>query len=263
MKLFNFLKERYSYSITKLFENFKISKDNLVHIGANFGQEGREYSEIGVKNVIWIEGNPNIISSLKDNLSGFKNKNHVLEGLISETDGESVSFHITSNSGSSTMMQPTDSWRSTFKELELIDKIGLKTIRFDTLINSSSFSEMKKINLMVIDVEGAEFAVIKSLGKYLNRIEFLLIEFNLRKNFEGGSDLKELDNFFLNRNFIRVWTKISSSSGDALYKFSDNPVSILEKVKIHFSNRIYLLSSKIYLTDFLVKIKSFIKKMLR
>ena len=104
------------------------------------------------------------------------------------------------------------------KGIIMVEKRKKKTIRLDTFVEENKIP-INDLNFLNVDIQGTELRAIKSLGKYLNNIDFIMTEVNTEYVYENCTLLNELDSFLNENGFIRVETKIYGNCGwgDAFY----------------------------------------------
>src|SRR5690349_24723633 len=86
--------------IKGLKEKYNITSKGVLHIGAHLGQEAEMYNQLGMEKMIFIEANPSIYDQLVSNIAKYPNAK-AIKACISDKDGESVVFNISSNEGQS------------------------------------------------------------------------------------------------------------------------------------------------------------------
>ena len=137
---------QHSFSIPRLVKKFEIPNSGVLHVGANFGQEADLYDELGFENVYWIEGYPVFINKLKATIASRKN-HHIIEAMVSDISGEEVNFSVTSNTGSSTLLEPTEIWHKTFNEIKIVEKKKIICKRLDEVLEAELDAiELKKLS---------------------------------------------------------------------------------------------------------------------
>jgi len=145
--------------IRKYFEKF--NGGTFIDIGANIGK----YTIMLGKNankVIAIEPEPNNFKILKKNIKKNKLKNVIALKIACSNKDEKADFYVDKqNTGYNSLNRKTK------------DKITIKTRKLDNLLKEL---KIKKIDLIKIDVEGAEKQVLEggihSLKKYKPKIIF-------------------------------------------------------------------------------------------
>jgi len=260
-KIKNRIKIFFSYSFLALLNKYKIPKENCLHVGANIGTEIETYDKYGFKNIVWIEGYQPYFETLQKNI-GHRKNHFLLNTMVSDIQDEVVNFKVASNTGSSTIFEPTSSWYETFTDLSFQKIEEIKCSRIDNILNEKFNSTfLESIKFLVIDIEGAELKALKSMGLLIDNIEFALVEVSLRPNFLNAPLMIDIDKFFLQHSFKKIYSKYGSSSGDALYK----RVSKLTFIDIYFTllmDNILKMISILRITDQVSKIKTFVKNII-
>jgi hypothetical protein len=100
----------------------------------------------------------------------------------------------------------------------------MTTKRLDKIIEDSSI-DLSKHDGLVMDVQGVELRVLKSLGSLLNNFKFVQSEVNLEELYEGCCLIDELDeylkSFGFERKITKLWDDGAVGWGDALYIKND------------------------------------------
>jgi len=256
------IKSIFAFSLTDLLDNYNIPKKNCLHVGANIGSEIEIYEKYGFENVIWIEGYKPYFDILKKNIKD-KENHHAFNVMVSEIQNEKVNFKIASNTGSSTIFEPTDEWYETFSDLSFTKTEIINCSRIDNLLSENFEKDFSsQIKFIVLDVEGAELKALFSLGTLIQDIEFAFVEVSLRQNFKNAPLMIDIDRYFFNNSFKKVFLKYGAASGDALY-MKVKKVSNVHKYKTYFIDTVIQFMAKIKITDQIVKIKMQIKKIIK
>ena len=82
-------------TLNEMKEKFNLQVDSVIHVGAHKAEELNSYMSNGIKKVVWVEANPNLIVYLKSILKG--SFSCVLHAAVSDVDGQEVEFKITNN----------------------------------------------------------------------------------------------------------------------------------------------------------------------
>jgi len=148
---------------------FMLGKGIFIDVGAHIGKYtimvGRKING----RVISIEPAPDNFRTLLKNIELNSLKNVIpLNVAVADEDSERDFFVLkTSNTGGSTLYSNYLERGRSFK------KIKVKVRRLDNLLSSLGIS---KIDLLKIDVEGAEKQVLEGMGKYLKRTKIIIYE---------------------------------------------------------------------------------------
>tara|TARA_A100000164_G_scaffold344245_1_gene343167 strand:- start:335 stop:961 length:627 start_codon:yes stop_codon:yes gene_type:complete len=196
-------------------KKYNLNPQNVIHIGAHDGQEYNTYKAVGVKNITWIEANPEISTRLEKRFQGQNNIN-VINSLVSDKDNEEIFFNITNNEQSSSILD-LGSHKNLFPDVFFTKKIRLFTKTIDTII--SEFQIKDKFDFINIDVQGAELLVLKGAENTLKSARAIYTEVNTDYVYKNCALMYEIDEFLSTFGFSRVETKMWQNHpwGDALY----------------------------------------------
>jgi FkbM family methyltransferase len=190
----------------------------VIHVGAHVCEEINYYYMLGLKNenIFWVEGNPETFQLIKHRYPNF----NIYQGLCTDKSGDNISFTITRNKNNG---DSTDS-SSIFKLGTHLQHhpfvVEDKTIEVkSTMLDHLLFSEpIQNVNMMNIDVQGAELLVLKGSEKILEQIKYIYVEINKEELYIGCALIEELDEYLKEKGFERVLTKWTEFQwGDALY----------------------------------------------
>ncbi|MCP4314494.1 MAG: FkbM family methyltransferase [Hyphomicrobiales bacterium] len=204
----------------------------IVHVGAHFGQEARKYQMWGAKRVIWIEAEPSNFAKLEQNIeqirklspspfvkiTGVPQTEHILiQALVGDADGKAVIFHLFNNEGASNSVYSLhDYGREQFKDLKETGEILTLPMRLlDNVLEEAGVAP-EIVDILVLDIQGAELLCLKGATRLLTSIRYLESEISSTPVYEGGVLLNELEDWLGERGFIRK-TLIRRSHMNAIY----------------------------------------------
>jgi FkbM family methyltransferase len=193
-----------------MISEFGLNIKGVIHIGGHRGQEYEYYQNIGIKNVIFVEPQPENFKILSKNVGP---ECLLFNKALGNFEGKTEMFIEEANQGqSSSLLQP-------FKHLQqypgivFTNKIEVEVTKLDTLqIDRSLY------NFINIDVQGYELEVFKGGIDTLNNIDYIYSEVNRAELYKNCALVDEVDNFLSNYGFSRVdtwWDGVTW--GDALY----------------------------------------------
>ena len=187
-----------------------ISPKLLVHVGAHKAEELELYQDAGWEAVYWIEAQPSLVKDLREKI---QHPSKVYEAAIWDESLSEMKMYISSNSESSSLLR-MQKHLEIYPDIKTESEITVKPVRLDELISRDT-----PIEMLNIDVQGAELRVIKSLGERIKEVKWIYLEVNKIELYEGLSLISELDNFLAKWRFIRVETRWWKNDGwgDALY----------------------------------------------
>jgi FkbM family methyltransferase len=164
----------------------------VVHVGAHVGQEIDTYEKLGVRRVVWIEGDPATFDRLCKRIAsaGDSHITHIpICALVSDTDGLPIAFHRFNNQGaSSSVYRPTQRLRSEWPGLDATgEALTLYTRRLETILDEVGLDWPSSGKaLLVVDVQGHEAAVLAGVGRYAERFDICECEVSKERIYEGG-----------------------------------------------------------------------------
>ena len=187
-------------------------KFGLVVLGAHIGIHIKdEISKIKDSSILLVEPVPHNISAIKENLKEFKNVH--LEPVAVASVRETKNFFFVKATSINKLKKHWASGIGSFNKNHLlnhrtkrflieeddIDKILIKTVKFEDLIEKYSITEIDKI---LIDIEGYEYEILRDMDLKKVRINSILFEY---KHFDGyqktGEKLEEILKKFEENNY--------------------------------------------------------------
>ena len=192
-------------------KKYDIKPTGILHIGANIGEEAKAYDLQGVKDVCWIEANPELIPTLRANVHQYGHK--VLQVCVGDMEGFEVVFHISNNAGQSSSYLDLGTHRKVHPNVHYVKDITMKTRRLDTM---SCWGEYDFLN---IDLQGAELKALKGMGETLDHFKWVYLEVNWKELYIGCALFDEVERFMIEKGFKFVESKESGRTGwgDALF----------------------------------------------
>ena len=155
--------------LISLIHKYKLNITGILHVGASVCEELPCYKKCGLSNndIYWIEGNEDNITTIKNTL---ENDIKIYNYLIDEYDNREVNFNI-SNALMSSSILDFGTHLDHHRGIIMIKKVRKTTKRLDTMINENNII-MQTVNFLNVDIQGTELRAIKSLGTYLQYIDY-------------------------------------------------------------------------------------------
>ena len=144
--------------------------------------------------------------TLKKN-PGLKNNLILVDKAISEKDGK-VKFYPFdlkkhNNPGASSMLKIDFSMRNnddpSKNEPNPQYEIEVDGTRLDTFIESE---QIENVDMMCIDLQGYELQALRSLGKYLKQVKYIITECSIQNTYTGGANFIDFEKFLNENGFI-------------------------------------------------------------
>lgn len=194
----------------------------VVHVGAHLGEEAKRYRHMAARRVVWFEAEPGIHARLVDNLERLKARGagplarltgapateHITrQALLGDEDGRATSFHLTDNDGASnSVFQLAPEAAVSFPALAATgETLTLSMRRLDTELEALGVAPAM-VDVLVLDVQGAELLVLKGATETLKAARYLEVEVSTHPVYAGGVLLPELEAWLSGRGFRRRTT---------------------------------------------------------
>lgn len=198
-----------------LFARHGIAPRGVVHVGAHEGEELAGYARAGCTEVLFIEGDPATHARLQQRMAENKGV-RCLQALVSDTTG-TATFHRMSFDQSSSLL-PLKKHAQLYPSITESSTVELPTVTLDELLEREKI-ERAGMNVLAVDVQGAELKVLAGASRTLAAMDAVLVEVNYDELYQGGALVQELDALLEPLGFQRVeeTCPYDASWGDALY----------------------------------------------
>lgn len=205
-------------NLLSIHNDFNVPIKGIIHIGAHFGNEMKEYIEIGYKDVVFVEPAQRTFQVLKQNVESLNYEKKCNLYLVNKAFGNQVGevemYTEISNQGqSSSILEP---------DYHLVQYPGIKFPHKEKVQLTTLNEEIKNIqgeyNILNIDVQGYELEVLKGSTDVLSSIDFINTEVNRVEVYKGCPMIKEIDEFLSKFDFVKIdenW--MGETWGDAMY----------------------------------------------
>ncbi len=204
---------------------YDMSIRGVLHIGGYIGEECQLYHYMGIQNAIFFEPIKAHCEALNNRIQAFNYPYRLMPFALGNKQGDiEINVSKTDNGdgsgASSSFLEPkvhlSQYPNITFEEKELVH---MRTL--DDLVFKANLIDIKKFNMINIDVQGYELEVFKGAKKCLKHIDYIIAEVNRDDVYEGCVQIEELDNFLGDYGFERLETSWEGQTwGDAFYKRS-------------------------------------------
>jgi FkbM family methyltransferase len=196
-----------------LFPKYDIKPKGVLHVGANIGEEAPVYDELGIKDVVWIEANEQLIPQLTINTRD-KYKHKVIHACVGDVQDLEVKFHISNNAGQSSSYLELGTHKTAHPEVHYIKDVVMKMKRIDQF--RTCWGGYDFLN---IDLQGAELKALRGMGDILHQFKWAYLEVNQQELYKGCALVEDIDMYMIGYGFRRAETKWCGNTGwgDALY----------------------------------------------
>ncbi len=188
------------------------SVTGVLHLGAHLGQEAPDYERHGIKNVVWVEANPQLIEPLTKNVGPYGHR--VIEAAVWGTAGAEMTFNIASHEGESSSLLEFDTHAQHYPTVTFVDSVKVTTTSLHQL---SKDHDLKGINFLYMDLQGAESIVLSGGHNFLRQIDFIYSEVNFETLYKFCGTVETLENWIPNFTCIALASH-EFGWGDAFYQ---------------------------------------------
>jgi FkbM family methyltransferase len=190
--------------------NFNVR--GVIHVGAHYGQEYEDYINNfgeGIK-THWFEPLEEPYTKLVDKLSYDSNAKTYKIALSEERGNAKIHVDSGNEGQSSSLLKPV-MHKEIFSHITFERTEEVEVARLDDF-------NISDCNVLVLDVQGNELAVLKGGLKTLESIDYVFTEFNTVEMYEGCPSLEDIDTILIPLGFERVQTWFTQNHwGDAFY----------------------------------------------
>jgi len=189
------------------------------HLGAHECEELAFYQQLGLSSsdVIWIDAIPQKVTEAQQR--GISNVYHA---VITDKDNEDVTFHISSNGQSSSVLE-FGTHAQEHPWVTYVEDIVQKSTTLRSFVIQHSI-DMPKHNFWNFDIQGAELMALKGAGDLIQTAAAIYLEVNEKELYKGCGLIGDLDTLLLEYGFTRVATEMTVHGwGDALYLRQSKP----------------------------------------
>jgi FkbM family methyltransferase len=192
---------------------WKVTPKSVLHIGAHVAEELIDYEKAnwGEDKVYFIEAQESLATELQERISSERVK--VINAVVWGKSGIKKTFHITSNSESSSLLNLKEHSRK-YPQIKEVYSYLVSTSRVDDLI-----PDRIKFDFVNLDIQGAELEALKGLGLHALNVDWIYTEINKIELYEGCALVGQLDAYLDTLGFFRAdtcWVP-GKGWGDALY----------------------------------------------
>lgn len=186
----------------------------ILHIGAHECEELPFYvNELGVNplDIYWIEAIPFKVEEARH-----KQIPNVHQAIITDQDDQQVSFHISNNIQSSSILE-LGTHLQEHPHVYYINDFQCKSTTIDSFLEKNKI-DPTTLNFWNLDIQGCELLALQGGQKNLDYVDVLYLEVNQKELYLKCGLMKELDAFLEKYNFQRTLTKMTEHGwGDAIY----------------------------------------------
>lgn len=193
------------------------------------------YKQFPNAKIYSFECNPNTLSICKKNIEPYQDRITLIEGAVCDYDGTITFYPINQTKTKTTWADGNPGASSIFKsngnytiERYVQDTIQVPCHRLDSIMNKYS---IKNVDIIWMDLQGAELLALKGLGKLLDTVSYINTEVSYKEIYTGQVMFSELHGFIVKSGFVLKNTiTLSGWQEDAIYENSNNSAKLFDIV---------------------------------
>lgn len=218
----------------------------IVEVGAYDGLDALEMSRMFPRaQVFTFEADPHNFQLLK-RVTALRSQVKPIHQAVLDFTGEGI-FHSSDSRdkdhpdsyarASGSMLMPTEKFASAFPDLQFVSKHKVPTT---TLKDWAHSQGIKQIDVLWMDAQGAELAILRGAGDLLQGTKIVLTEVWRECWYSDGASLSEIEAYLqqFQLDLSNLW--MEGSAGDALFKKSEMPRAASSSQSLKCLDRISL-----------------------
>jgi FkbM family methyltransferase len=222
-KFLNFLWVRFLYKLFKPYNQIKLNEINLdvlqdilnaenmtiIEIGANDGKTTNQFVKMFPSaNILCFEPDPRAIAKFKLNVKS--PKVNLFEGVVSNNPNNSfIDFYPSKSSFANSDWDLSGSIEKPELHLKINPHVKFEGVLRVQNYNLNDFiidSNIKSVDLIWMDIQGAEYRVLKSIQGILPRVKYIFLEYNVFKLYQNHHSLKEIMQVLPTFEIFKIYT---------------------------------------------------------
>lgn len=204
-----------AFNVLDTCADYEVPITGLIHVGANRGDEYPAYHARTQGPLLYVEAIPEMAEFVRRRLDPDR-PHDVHQGVVSESAGETVTFHLASNDGGSSSLLEPGRHSELYPSITFTDTLQLVTETLDDVVGSHP--ESAGFNVLVLDVQGAELKVLKGAPGLLSRIDAVFTEVSSEPLYDDGCTFLEMANMLDEAGLVFRAAQMNVDGwGDALF----------------------------------------------
>jgi FkbM family methyltransferase len=188
-------------------ERYRSEKLVIFDIGSRDCEQSIEFYKAFPNSKIYaFECNPNTIEICKKNIEPYGDRITLIEGAVCDYDGNITFYPINQEKTLTTWKDGNPGASSIFKsngkytiETYVQDEIITQCHRLDSIMSKYGISN---VDIIWMDLQGAELLALKGLGNYLQNVKYIHTEVSYKEMYSGQVMFEELNNYILSNDFF-------------------------------------------------------------
>lgn len=201
--------------LKELVEKYNVNPKGVLHVGANVGEEAIQYEEQGIKNVVWVEANPEIFRTLISNVSNYGHK--CFNFCAGNENKESVKLHVSNNAGQSSSVLELGTHRRNHPNVKYTHDVDVPMCKIESFFSGDWSEDLEGIDFLSMDIQGFELEALKGMGDLLHQFKWVYLEVNKEEVYKGNGLARQVYKYLEPFGFKLIVEKYTRANwGDAL-----------------------------------------------
>lgn len=198
--------------VERLKHEFGVNPMGILHLGADVGQEAKDYDRYWRCPTWWIEARHEAATKCKRNVARYRNQ-HVIEAAVSEFAHERVTLHV-ANNGQSSSLLPLGTHEQHHPEVSYVGEQTVVTTTVDDLVSEHGV----QADFVNLDLQQIELSVLRGAQRFLEGCRWVYSEVSTEAVYKGGCLIGEMDEWLGPQGFARVATEMTPFGwGDGMW----------------------------------------------
>ncbi len=187
-------------SFTDLKKKYNMNIKGIIHVGAHYGREFKEYLKNNVKIIHGFEPVKKNYKILSKNVKKLKGEIKIYPFALGNQNQTKKEIFLSNNNEaqSSSFLKP-------FLHLDQHPEITFDQSEIVKIKRLDDF-KIKNSNYISIDVQGFELEVLKGSTKTLKEIDYIYCEINTAETYKNNPLIEDIDSYLKKYKFLRVET---------------------------------------------------------
>lgn len=159
---------------------------------------------------------PSLFSGVQKRVGALANVSLYREALVGDPTASDVELHVGSGSAgnaSSSILAPTEHL-DIFPDVDLSGSVVVPATTLDVWANRE---RVERVDLLWLDLQGAELMVLGQGQKMLGRVHIAHLEVTTRPLYEGAATWPDVRAFMLSHGFREAIARVPLLTGNVLY----------------------------------------------